>query len=80
MLIAVDIGNTNIVLGFMQGPDITHSYRLTTSGVRTSDEYGIYLLQFLSLSGYTTDDVEDVIVCSVVPSVMHTFRGSIENS
>ena len=37
MLIAVDIGNTNIVLGFMQGTDITHSYRLTTSGVRTSD-------------------------------------------
>lgn len=78
MLIAVDIGNTNIVLGFMQGPDITHSYHLTTSGVRTSDEYGIHLLQFLSLSGYTTDDVEDVIVCSVVPSVMHSFRGSIE--
>ncbi|WP_418968928.1 type III pantothenate kinase [Alloscardovia omnicolens] len=78
MLIAVDIGNTNIVLGFMQGSDITHIYRLTTSNVRTSDEYGIHLLQFLSLSGYKREDVDDVIVCSVVPSVMHSFRGSIE--
>ncbi|WP_018143164.1 type III pantothenate kinase [Alloscardovia criceti] len=78
MLIAVDIGNTNIVLGFMQDAQITHMYRLTTSNVRTSDEYGIHLLQFLSLSGYTVEDVEDVIVCSVVPSVMHSFKSSIE--
>ncbi|OTA27400.1 pantothenate kinase [Alloscardovia macacae] len=82
MLIAVDIGNTNIVLGFIDrsrpmGEAITHTYRLTTSNVRTSDEYGVSLLQFLQLSGYTVDDVEDVIVCSVVPNVMHSFRGSI---
>ncbi len=78
MLVAVDIGNTNIVIGFMDGDAITHIYRLTTSNVRTSDEYGMSLLQFLSLSGYSRSDVEDVIVCSVVPSVMHSFRGSIE--
>ncbi|TCD54980.1 type III pantothenate kinase [Alloscardovia theropitheci] len=78
MLVAVDIGNTNIVIGFMNGDEITHTYRLTTSRVRTSDEYGMSLLQFLSLSGYKRSDVEDVVVCSVVPSVMHSFRGSIE--
>lgn len=78
MLIAVDIGNTNIVIGFMNDDDITHTYRLTTANVRTSDEYGVALLQFLHLGGYKVSDVEDVIVCSVVPSVMHSFRGSIE--
>lgn len=78
MLIAVDIGNTNIVIGFMTDGAITHTYRLTTANVRTSDEYGVSLLQFLQLSGYKVSDVDDVIVCSVVPSVMHSFRGSIE--
>ncbi|MFD0705404.1 type III pantothenate kinase [Alloscardovia venturai] len=78
MLIAVDIGNTNIVLGFMDNRTITHTYRMATSSVRTSDEYGVSLLQFLQLSGYKITDVDDVIVCSVVPSVMHSFRSGVE--
>ena len=77
MLVAVDIGNTNIVIGFLDGGDIVGTYRVTTKANHTSDEYGLFLTQFLHMSGFTPDDVDDVIVCSVVPKVMHSFRASI---
>lgn len=91
MLIAVDIGNTNIVIGFMDPlpsdqVDSAHplsrrhvadTYRMTTTQTSTSDEYGIALLQFLALSSYKPSDVEGVIIASVVPQVMHSFRSAI---
>lgn len=77
MLVAVDIGNTNIVLGFLEGQDIVGTYRITTKAEHTSDEYGLLLTEFLAMSGFDPDDVDDVIVCSVVPKVMHSFRSSI---
>ncbi len=77
MLVAVDIGNSNIVIGFLDGERIIDTYRLTTTTSRTSDEYGISLVQFLSMSSLTVDDVDDVIIASVVPQVMHSFRASI---
>ena len=76
MLVAVDIGNTNIVLGFLEGSKIVGTYRITTKANHTSDEYGLLLTEFLDMSGYTVDDVDDVIIASVVPKVMHSFRRS----
>ncbi|MCI1832362.1 MAG: type III pantothenate kinase [Bifidobacterium sp.] len=77
MLVAVDIGNTNIVLGFIDGTRIVGTYRITTKVNHTSDEYGLMITQFLELSGFTPEDVADVIIASVVPKVMHSFRSSI---
>jgi type III pantothenate kinase len=77
MLVAVDIGNTNIVIGFLDGDDITGTFRITTSGRHTSDEYGLMLMQFLTIKGLKPQDVDDVIIASVVPQVMHSFRASI---
>lgn len=77
MLVAVDIGNTNIVLGFLEGSRIVGTYRMTTKADHTSDEYGLMITNFLQLSGFTPQDVDDVIVASVVPKVMHSFRSSI---
>lgn len=77
MLIAVDIGNTNIVLGFIEDGNITGRYRITTKANHTSDEYGLMIMQFLGLKHYTAQDVDDVIISSVVPKVMHSFRASI---
>lgn len=77
MLIAVDIGNTNIVLGFLDAGKIVGTYRITTKSEHTSDEYGMMITQFLALNGYEPEDVDDVIVASVVPKVMHSFRSSL---
>lgn len=78
MLIAVDIGNTNIVMGFIDDDErIFGTYRITTKANHTSDEYGLMLLQFLALNDLKPTDVDDVIIASVVPKVMHSFTSSI---
>ncbi|KFI73953.1 type III pantothenate kinase [Bifidobacterium mongoliense] len=77
MLIAVDIGNTNIVLGFLDGSKVMGTYRTTTKANHTSDEYGLMITQFLALSGLQAGDIDDVIIASVVPNVMHSFRASL---
>lgn len=77
LLVAVDIGNTNVVIGFLDDGHIAGTYRITTKSNHTSDEYGLMITQFLQLSGYTPGDVDDVIISSVVPKVMHSFRASI---
>ncbi|KFJ07750.1 Tanscriptional regulator, Bvg accessory factor-like protein [Bifidobacterium thermophilum] len=80
MLLAVDIGNTNIVLGFLdedRKKQMRGTYRITTKANHTSDEYGLMITEFLAMSGYSPSDVQDVIIVSVVPKVMHSFRASI---
>ncbi len=77
MLVAVDIGNTNITLAVFDGEDIKGSYRLTTKMTRTSDEYGFMLLSFLNASNIQVSDIEDVIVSTVVPKIMHSFNNAI---
>ena len=77
MLIAVDIGNTNIVLGMLEGERVTNTYRITTKANYTKDEYGVIITQFLTLSELTAADVEAVIIASVVPNVMHSFVAAI---
>lgn len=78
ILLAVDIGNTNITLAFFQDEDVVGNYRITTQMPRTSDEYGVILREFVLSSGFLTSDVKDVIIASVVPNVMHSFVNAIK--
>ena len=77
MLVAVDIGNTNIVLGVLDGDAFLGSDGLSSKAYDPSDEYGLMITQFLALSGLRPSDIDDVIIASVVPKVMHSFRASI---
>ncbi|AKV55475.1 pantothenate kinase [Bifidobacterium actinocoloniiforme DSM 22766] len=77
MLLAVDIGNTNTVIGFMEGRRVRASYRIATRAGRTADEYGMILTDFLRLSSYEPADMEGVIIASVVPKVMHSLPAAI---
>lgn len=77
MLIVVDIGNTNITLGIYKGNKLMGNYRLTTKLKRTSDEYGFMFLSFFNASQIGKEDIDDVIVSSVVPKVMHSFNNAI---
>ncbi|MGL5540975.1 MAG: type III pantothenate kinase [Erysipelotrichaceae bacterium] len=77
MLIAIDIGNTNITIGFFEGEALIGTYRMTTKMQRTSDEYGIVLLNFLMSKSKTIEDIDDIIVSSVVPKIMHSFNNSL---
>ncbi len=77
MLVAIDIGNTNITIGIFEGDELIGNYRMTTKVRRTSDEYGFMLKTFLNNSHIHKSDVDDVIISSVVPKIMHSFRNGI---
>ena len=77
MLLAVDIGNTNISVGFIDGGSVVGTYRITTKSHHTADEYALNMRRFMTLSDVRPGDVEGAIISSVVPKVMHAFRGAI---
>ena len=78
MLLTVDIGNTNITMALIdESQNIAGTFRLTTKAQRTSDEYGLTMMEFFRLSKVRVADIEDVIISSVVPKVMHSFNNSV---
>ena len=77
MLAAIDIGNTNITVGVFKEDEIIATFRLTTKMPRTSDEYGMLLLNLLEQNEIDHKDIEDVIIASVVPNIMHSFERAI---
>ena len=69
MLLVLDVGNTNIVLGLFQDEKLLHDWRIATDKFRTVDEYGILIKSFFSDKGLSTKDVHAVVLSSVVPSI-----------
>lgn len=70
MLLAIDIGNTNIVIGLFQGKSLIENWRLRTVKERTSDECVILLRDVFQFSSAPVSEVQDVIIACVVPSVL----------
>lgn len=77
MLLAIDIGNTNITLGLWQQRTWQHHWRISTIRDKTADEYGILLRQFLRESTLI-DGIEQVMLCSVVPVLTRTFSAACQ--
>lgn len=77
MLLAIDLGNTNIKFAVFDGTKIISSFRLTTDMPRTSDEFGISVTTLLQCSGVSPDDISAAIIASVVPEVMYSLSSSI---
>ena len=73
MLLGIDVGNTNTVIGALEGSEVVHLWRVSTQ-VRTTDELGLTLLSLLEHNGLSTQDVEGVAVCCVVPSVLYAIE------
>jgi type III pantothenate kinase len=67
MLLAIDVGNTNIVLGVFAGNRLTHSWRLMTVRGRTSDELGLHTVELLERAGTPPSKITGVVLASVVP-------------
>lgn len=74
MLLAIDVGNTNIKYGIFDGKDLRASFRVASSRSQTADEYGVTLLNLLGTEGIKTSDLEGVILSSVVPSLNYTVE------
>lgn len=77
MLFAIDVGNTNITVGLFDGDNLVNTFRMTTGISRTSDEFGMAFGDWLQIHGMKLEDIDAVIIASVVPKVMHSLTSSI---
>jgi len=74
MLLAIDIGNTNINFGVFKDSELHATWRIATDTNRTADEYAALLINMLQHRGLTAADVTKVAICSVVPPLTATFE------
>ena len=77
MILAVDVGNTNITMGVYDDKVLKATFHIMTKTPRTSDEYGVLIVQLLNNRGVRISDLEGSIVASVVPDVMHSLMGAL---
>ena len=73
MLLAADVGNTNVVFALFEGREIKARWRIATDPRRTGDEYAVWLLQLLEIEGVKREDIENIIFASVVPRANHNL-------
>ena len=73
MLLAIDIGNTNVKLGIFDGDKLKDTWNLATGIHRTADEYGGVLLSLMERQDFSPSKVTGVTLCGVVPPLLHTF-------
>jgi type III pantothenate kinase len=74
VLFAVDVGNTQSVLGLFEGDELVGHWRVSTNPALTSDELRVLVSGLLDLGGWSWDDVTDVILASVVPRVTEAWN------
>src|SRR6266516_369951 len=75
MLLTIDVGNTNTVLGVFEGEQVIEHWRIATDPVRTADELAVVLQGLLAQSAVLKDpDITGIALCSTVPSVLHEMR------
>src|SRR5260370_682284 len=74
MLLTIDVGNTNSVLGVFRGEELIANWRLTTARERTVDEYGVLTRNLFALAGLDQKAITGVIISSVVPPVNWAFE------
>ena len=74
MLLTIDVGNTNTVLGVFRGEQLIAHWRLTTARMQTVDEYGVLFRNLFSMQGLEPKEIRGIIVSSVVPPLDSTLR------
>ncbi|WP_103981030.1 type III pantothenate kinase [Helcococcus massiliensis] len=74
MILLIDIGNTNVVLGIYENDKKINSWRLETRQTKTLDEYGLQLKSLLDHENIDMEQIEDIVIGSVVPNLENTFK------
>ena len=76
MLLALDVGNTHVVVGLMEGREVRRSFRIATRRDNAVGDYAVALSQLLELAEVNRQEVEQVIISSVVPPVTRALQGA----
>lgn len=74
MVFVLDVGNSNIKCGLFRDGRLVNSWRISTDLDRTADEYGIQVMSFLGHGQHRAEDVEGIIISSVIPSINYTLQ------
>ena len=77
MLLAIDIGNTNLVIGCIEDDKILFKARIATDRLRTSDQYGVEIKNMIEAFGVKISDIDDCIISSVVPPVFNSVKTGV---
>lgn len=77
MILLVDVGNTNVVLGVHSNNKYVACWRISTDPKKTSDEYSIQVMQLFNQAKLNPVEIEGIIVSSVVPNVMHSLENML---
>lgn len=80
MILLVDVGNTNIVIGVCRNEKYIASWRLSTDAKKTSDEFGIQVIQLFNQNDLNPRDVKGIIISSVVPNIMHSLENMVKKN
>lgn len=73
MLLVIDVGNTNIVLGVYDKEELVANWRMSTANNQTADEIGIFIHSLFDHSDINICDIDDAIISSVVPNIMYSL-------
>ncbi len=76
MIMVIDVSNTITTIGIFKGEKLQRISRVTTKVPRTSDEYGVLLRELISLSNASYQDLEGIVISSVVPNVMYSLKNA----
>lgn len=79
MILTLDIGNTNIKTALFEGAEMAHYWRISTSLSKTSDEYGILLMNMFAHESVKPEAVEGIVISSVVPTINFTIEHMCQN-
>ena len=79
MILTLDIGNTNIKTALFEGTEMAHYWRISTSLSKTSDEYGILLMNMFAHESVKPEEVEGIVISSVVPTINFTIEHMCQN-
>lgn len=74
MLLAIDVGNTNVVFALFEGRNIKARWRIATDPRRTGDEYAVWLMQLLQIEGLDRSAIKKIVVSTVVPRALHNLE------
>lgn len=78
MLLVIDVGNTNITMGVFDGDNLKANWRIATNKDKSSDEIGIMLLSFFDFDNIDYKMISNVIISSVVPTIMYSLTHAIK--
>ena len=78
MLLAVDVGNTNMTIGLFEDKSLKATFRIMTQAPRTSDEYGMVITELIVRQGVALEDIDGTIIATVVPNTTHSLVNAIK--